>query len=76
MGIVESHQPGSVGPVQRQRTIQAMRLLFRNRNLIDDEANPVTRLVNHQNLPMEVDQRVKRGVAPGHFYSFSHTDNR
>lgn len=46
MGIVESHQPGAVGPVQRQRIVKPMRLLCRDRHLIDDETNLVARLVN------------------------------
>ncbi len=70
MGIVETHQPGTVGPVQSQRIVKPMRLLCRNRHLIDDEANPVARLVNHQNLPMEVEQRVKRRIAAGHGYHY------
>jgi hypothetical protein len=43
-----------------------MRLACRNRPLIDDETNPVACLVNHQNLPMEVEQRVKRRLTAGH----------
>lgn len=41
MGIVETHQPGTVGSVQSQRIVEPMRLACRNRHLIDDETSPV-----------------------------------
>ena len=55
MGIVEPDQPLAIRPVQRERVVDAMRLLLRHRHARHDEPDPVTALeVHHENLPVEV----------------------
>jgi hypothetical protein len=64
VGIVEADQPLAIRPVQRQRIVEAMRLLRRNRHLRHDKAYPVTAFgINDEYLPVEFQQYIKGRVA-------------
>ena len=64
MGVVEADQPLAVRSVQRERVVDAVRLLRRYRHLPDSEPDPVTALrVHHENLPVEVEKHIEGRVA-------------
>ena len=64
MGIIEADQPLAVRPVQRQRVVDAMRLLRRHRRPRHHEPDPVTALrVHDENLAVEVEQHIEGRVA-------------
>jgi len=63
MGVVEPDQPLAVWPVQRQRVVDAVRLLRRHRHWRHDEPDPMTALrVHHENLPVEVEKHIEGRV--------------
>lgn len=67
MGVVEADQPLAIRPVQRQRVVDAVRLLRRFRHPRPHEANPMAALgVNHENLSIEVEQHIEGWVARLH----------
>ena len=64
MGIVEAGQPLAIRTVQRQRIIQPVRLLRRDRHPGYYEPDPVAALrVHDQNLAVKIEQRIEDGVA-------------
>jgi hypothetical protein len=64
MGIVEADQPLAIRPMQRERVVDAVRLLRRYRHPRHDEPDPVTALrVHHENLPVEVEKHIEGRIA-------------
>jgi hypothetical protein len=60
MSVIESNQPFTVRPMQRERVIESMRLLRRNRNPRDYKSNPVTAFgVHNQREAVQIEQRVE-----------------
>lgn len=60
---VEADQPLALRPVQGERVVEPVRLLGRDGNPGDDEPDPVLAVrVHHQDLVIEVEQRVERRV--------------
>ncbi len=65
MGIIEADQPLAVRPVQRERVVDAMRLLGGCRHACHDEPDPVTTVrVHHENLLVEVQKHIEGRVGP------------
>ena len=63
MGIVESDQPLAVRPVQRQRIVDAVRLLRRDWHPRHRKPDPVTTLrVRYENLPVKVEKHIEGRV--------------
>ena len=63
MGVVETDQPLSTRPVQRQRVVQPVRLLRRRRHSRHDEPDPVAALrIHDENLPVEVQEHIESRV--------------
>ena len=63
MGVVEPDQPFAVRPMQRQRVVDAVRLLRRHWHPRYDEPDPVAALgVHHENLPVEVEKHIEGRV--------------
>jgi hypothetical protein len=63
MGIIESHEPLAVRPMQREPVVNAVRLFRRGRYPRHREADPMpTRWVNHENLPVEVKEHIEGRV--------------
>ncbi len=63
MGVVEPDQALAVRPVQRQRVIQAMRLLRRYCDPRHHEPDPMAAFrVHHENLPVEVEKHIEGRV--------------
>jgi hypothetical protein len=64
MGIVEADEPLAVRAVQGQRIVETVRLLRRDGDPPDDEANPMTAgRVDDQHLAVEVEQDIKGRIA-------------
>ena len=64
MGIIEPDQPLTLGPVQRQRVVDAVRLFRRHRHTRHDEPDPAAALrVHHENLPVEVEKHIEGRIA-------------
>ena len=64
MRIIESGQPLTVPPVQRERVVDAVRFLRRHWHLRYDEPDPVTALrVDHENLAVELKKNIESRVA-------------
>ena len=63
------------GPVQRERVVDAVRLLRRHRHPRHDEPDPVATLrVDHENLPVEVEKHIEGRVTPLHTAYSYHTE--
>jgi len=63
MRVVETDQPPTIRPVQCERVVDAVGLLWRHRHPRDDEANPVTAFrVHHENLPVEIEKHIEGRV--------------
>ncbi len=63
MRVVEPDQPLALRPVQRERVVDAVRLLRRDRHSRHHEPDPVAALrVHHENLPVEVEKHIERRV--------------
>ena len=60
VGVVNTDQPNAVGRVQGQWAVESVRLLWGCRHLMNDEANPIPRLVDDQYLTVQVQQRIQR----------------
>jgi len=76
MGIVESHQAFTAGPVQRERIVQAMRLFGYDGNLRYHKPDPIPRFgINDERQPVEVKQRVECGIVRPHPFMLSVHDN-
>jgi hypothetical protein len=53
--------------MQRERVVDAVRLLRRHRHPRHDEPDPVATLrVHHENLPVEVEKHIEGRVTPLH----------
>ena len=64
MSIIESDQPFAVRSVQRQRIIEAVRLLRRHRHPRHDESHPMAAFrVYNKDLPVEVEKHIEGRVA-------------
>ena len=63
VGIVESDQPLALRAGQRERVVDAVRLLRQHRRPRYPDAVAALR-VHHENLPAEVEKRIERRVAP------------
>ncbi len=60
MRVVETDQPPTIRPMQRERIIDAMRLLQRHRHPRHHEPDPMAALrVHHENLPVEVEKHIE-----------------
>ncbi len=63
MRVVEADQPLALRPMQRERVVDAVRLLRRHRNPRHHEPDPVAALrVHHENLPVEVKKHIEGRV--------------
>ena len=62
MRVVEPHQAIAIGRVHGQRIVQAMRLFRTFRHLMHDELHPVARIVDDQDLAVQVEKCVQRCV--------------
>ena len=63
MGVVEADQSFATWPMQRERVVDAVRLLRRYRHLPDSEPDPATALrVHHENLPIEVKEHLENRI--------------
>ena len=61
MGVVEADQPLAVRSVQRERVVDAVRLLRRRKDPCYDRSNPMASFgVNEQNLPLTCPSRSRR----------------
>src|SRR5438067_4550789 len=78
MGIVEANQPLAIPPMQCERVVDAVRLLRRPRHSCHDKAYPMaTRWIEHENLPVEIEQRIEARVARlNHPHQLSHQSNQ
>ena len=64
MAIVEADQPLSTGPVQRQRIVDAVRLLQRGRHSRHHKPHPMTAVgIDDEHLPVEVQKYIEGIVA-------------
>ena len=64
MGIVEPNLAFAVRPVQRERVVDAVRLLRRDLHPRHHEPDPMAALrVHHENLPVEVEQHIEGRIA-------------
>ena len=63
VGVVEADQPLAFRPVQRERVVDAMRLLRRHRHSRHHEPDPVAAFrVHHENLPVKVEKHIEGRV--------------
>ena len=63
MRIVEADEALPVGSVKRQRVVDPVRSLRRRRYALDVESHPmVPSGINHQDLAVEIEQRVQARV--------------
>ena len=63
MRVVEPDQPLALRPVQRERVVDAVRLLRRRRHSRHHEPDPVAALrVHHEDLPVEVEKHIEGRV--------------
>jgi hypothetical protein len=63
MGVIEADQSLAVRPVQRERVVDAVRLLRRHGHTRHHKPDPVAALrVHHENLPVEVEKRIEGRV--------------
>jgi hypothetical protein len=64
MGVVEANQPLTIRPVQRERIVDAVRLLRRRWYPRHNEPDPMATVrVHHENLPVEVEKQIERRIA-------------
>ena len=63
VGIVEPGQPLTIRPMQRERVVDAIRLLRRDRHPCHYKPDPMAALrVHHENLPVEVEKDIEGRV--------------
>lgn len=77
MGVVESNEPFANRTVQRQRIVDAVRLLGRHRYPRHHEFDPVvSRRIDNEDLPIEIQKHIEgRIMRLIHRRRLSHTDN-
>jgi hypothetical protein len=64
MCIVEADQPLAIRTMQCERIVDTMRLLRGHRHPRHDKADPMpARWIDHENLPVEIEQRIEARVA-------------
>lgn len=75
--IVESHQSGAVGSVERQRIAETMRSFRRGPGSYRDEFDPASRGIDEQSLAVKVQQCLKPRIGVGrcHCLWLSFSDN-
>jgi hypothetical protein len=74
MCVVESTEALTVGPMERERIIEAVWLSLRSGYLSHDKPHPVSAFwIDHKHVPIKIEQSVERCIS-SHLLSLSQTD--